>query len=151
MTNIRMMKKNLMALFLLIIAQFAFSEAIDWTGMNLGMDEYPSWLSNFVEKSNDKKLRKKFDLKKDDIVFFGFSKNSSKNYSLTNARLNAVTKLKKMISDNLREKKNIDVILVSGYEELYTYWEEDEDEIFKTYIVYSISKENFLKNIKNNE
>lgn len=155
MKNSKIMKKILIALCLLIISQNIFSEVVDWTGMNLGFDEYPSWLSNFVEKSNDKKLRKKFDLKKDDIVFYGFSENSSKTFSLTNARLDGVTKLKKMVSDNLDNKKNLNVISVSGYEELYTYWEEDDDEdgdeTFRTYIVYSISKENFEKNIKNNE
>lgn len=132
--------------FFFLLLTLGFSEAVDWTGKNFGKEPSPEWLMNFVQKKNDRELRKRFGLKKGDIVYFGFGENDSEEFSKIQAEIDAVSKLKNMIGDKIGVKKNSsDAIAVLGMSQLYHYWEEDENGIFRTYVLYSVSKENFSR------
>lgn len=140
-------KKTLLfiSLFFLFLP-LGFSESVDWTGKNFGKEPSPEWLMNFVQKKNDRELRKRFGLKKSDIVYFGFGEKDSEEFSKIQAEIDAASKLKNMVGDKIGLGKNSsDAVTVLGMSQLYHYWEEDENGIFKTYVLYSVSKENFSR------
>lgn len=140
-------KKTLLfiSLFFLFLP-LVFSEIVDWTGRNFGKEPSPEWLMNFVQKKNDRELRKRFGLKKGDIVYFGFGENDSEEFSKIQAEIDAASKLKNMIGEKIGLKENSSgAVTVLGMSQLYHYWEEDEKGIFRTYVLYSVSKENFSR------
>ena len=140
-------KKTLLfiSLFFLFLP-LVFSEIVDWTGKNFGKEPSPEWLMNFVQKKNDRELRKRFGLKKGDIVYFGFGENDSEEFSKIQAEIDAASKLKNIVGEKIGLKENSsDAVTVLGMSQLYHYWEEDENGIFRTYVLYSVSKENFSR------
>ncbi|MDY2843634.1 MAG: hypothetical protein SOT81_06580, partial [Treponema sp.] len=133
------------SLFFLFLP-LVFSEIVDWTGKNFGKEPSPEWLMNFVQKKNDRELRKRFGLKKGDIVYFGFGENGSEEFSKIQAEIDAASKLKNIVGEKIGLKENSsDAVTVLGMSQLYHYWEEDENGIFRTYVLYSVSKENFSR------
>ena len=70
----------------------------------LPLNAAPSWIVNFVEKENDKKLRKKIDFSDSDSFFFDSAKSASKEYSKKLAEINAVKKIKAFISQKMNQK-----------------------------------------------
>ena len=140
-------KKTLLfiSLFFLFLP-LVFSEIVDWTGKNFGKEPSPEWLMNFVQKKNDRELRKRFGLKKGDIVYFGFGENDSEEFSKIQAEIDAASKLKNIVGEKIGLKENSsDAVTVLGMSQLYHYWEEDENGIFRTCVLYSVSKENFSR------
>lgn len=137
-------KTLLFILSFFLFLQVGFSEIVDWTGKNFGKEPSPEWMMNFIQKKNDRELRKRFGLKKGDVVYFGFGEQDSEEFSKIQAEIDALSKIKNLIGDKIGLKKNSsDAVAVLGTEPLYHYWEEDENGIFKTYVLYSVSKENF--------
>lgn len=147
----KMINKTALLAVLCLLGRHAFSEAVDWTGKNFGQKSAPSWIVNFVEKKNDKKLRKKFDFSDTDRIFFGSARHTSKEYAKMLAEVDAVRKVKELISMEMKQKDtDIDALNIFGLEQFYYYWEEDGNGLFKIYIFYFISNENFEKTIRLN-
>ncbi len=140
-------KKTLLFISVLfLLLPLVFSETVDWTGKNFGKEPSPEWLMNFVQKKNDRELRKRFGLKKGDIVYFGFGEQDSEEFSKVQAEIDALSKIKNLIGEKIGlEKNSSNAITVLGMSPLYHYWEEDENGKFKTYVLYSVSKENFSR------
>lgn len=140
-------KKTLLFISVLfLLLPLVFSETVDWTGKNFGKEPSPEWLMNFVQKKNDRELRKRFGLKKGDIVYFGFGEQDSEEFSKVQAEIDALLKIKNLIGEKIGlEKNSSNAVTVLGMSPLYHYWEEDENGNFKTYVLYSVSKENFSR------
>ena len=72
-----MKKKLFTAVFFVLSAFFLNAEkvVIDWQGSDEGISYEPAWLSQFLNKKKDEKLRDFFSLKKNDLYFIGIEEN----------------------------------------------------------------------------
>lgn len=137
-------KKFLFILISFFVLPGIFSQAVDWTGKSFGKEPSPQWLIDFVQKKNDSALRKHFELKKGDVIYFGYGEKNSEEFSKIQAEFDALSKIKNLICEKIGFDKNAsDAVTIFGTELLYVYWEEDENGKIKTYILYSVSKKNF--------
>lgn len=58
------MKNLFLAVCFFTLGSVCFSEIISWKGMEFGLDSCPVWLEKYLEKKNEKPLRKKFGIEK---------------------------------------------------------------------------------------
>lgn len=124
------MKKNVM---LLIISFFLISvqaEIIEWKGMEFGKEQNPKWLSNFVKKSDERLLRKKFEISKEYAIFFGVGNDSS----LVSAQNCAYSDCMEKIS----ARNDSNVFLLNTLLPVYEFWELDDYSGYTVYCVYKL-------------
>ena len=110
---------------------------ISWRGKEMGAESRPKWLTSYIEKNNEKEIRKKFEVEKNELIFF----ESADDYVLENARYTAEMLCRKKILDykNKLKNKTDKTIRISGMQLLTEYWEQYEDKSYRVYIFYVIS------------
>ncbi len=128
------MKKILVLFLLLLIPYFSFSEIISWKGMELGLDPYPEYLKKYVEKHDEKAVRKKFDVGKKKLLFYGTGTSSSLEEARTLAGFDCK---KKILKSKKTGTSDGAVAAVNGLEFVYEYWEEDSESGYKVWQIYS--------------
>lgn len=141
-----MTKKIFSVFYFLLCTCFVFGNPVSWAGKEFGKEHSPLWLVRFLKKGDDKLLRKKFGIAKNDFVFVG----QGKAETLNDARYLAEADLYKKILAKLKtdgETKNINATKIIGLERLYDYWEKDESGIYSDYVVYTISDKAWKKNL----
>lgn len=144
------MKKILLVSLLFLSFSSAFAKIVDWKGKEMGAECNPKWLKNYVQKNDEKALRKKFDLEKSDLVIMGYSASTQKENAQYESEAKALLKIQKEVNKNLKEKKNEASIVVLGTEKIFDYWVQNEDGNFHYYCFYSISDSAFQRMIKIN-
>lgn len=151
-----MKKKIFAALFFVASALFLYAEkaVIDWQGSDEGISYEPAWLSQFLNKKKDVKLRAFFSLKKSDLYFVGINENpdleTAKNIARTDALKQAAEKL--CIDCGFPKDKEV---RLNGLEQRYSFWQEmaeedDESSVseYKAFCIYTITEENWKSLIK---
>lgn len=122
------MKNLILAALFFLLSSFCFSEIVSWKGMEFGLDSCPVWLEKYLEKNNERPLRKKFGIEKSKSVVVGVA--SGKN--LEEARhFSQSDALRKYFSSF--DETQVAQALVFVYE----FWNEDSENGFTVFSVYS--------------
>ena len=154
-----MKKKLFTAVFFVLSAFFLNAEkvVIDWQGSDEGISYEPAWLSQFLNKKKDEKLRDFFSLKKNDLYFIGIEENIDLEMAKNTARTNAVKQASEKLCTECGCEKDSKVRL-NGLELKYSFWQEiaeenDESSVseYKAFCIYTITAENWKSLIKLNQ
>lgn len=121
-----MKKITLFTIVSFLFSFHVFSEIIRWKGMEMGLPENPKWLESYILEHNEKPLRKKFSMSKDESIVVGLGSAADLESARSISQLDA----QKKAADSQKDKKNR---LVPVYE----YWEEDDEKGFRLYSVYT--------------
>ena len=121
-----MKKITLFIIVAFLISFHAFSEIVKWKGMEMGLPQNPKWLETYILNHNEKLLRKKVGIAKDECVLVGVGCAADLETARSLSQLDGQNKA----SDLQKDKKNR---LVPVYE----YWEEDDEKGFCVYSVYT--------------
>ena len=95
--------------------------------MEVGTNPYPQWLQNYIDKKNEKLLRKKFDIEKSKNIIIGIGKSDD----ITKARYFSQIDAQQIFSQHAEKEKK------SHLEFIYEYWMEDDETGFLVYSIYA--------------
>lgn len=124
--------KKLLFVFIFCICNFlCYSEVISWKGMEFGTEENPVWLEEYLTSKNEKKLRKKFSIKKSESVYIGIGTSKF----LEDARQNSQIQIYEKYFSGTNGQPQI----ISSLDFVYEFWTKDSDNL---YTVYSVFKRN---------
>ena len=121
-----MKKITVFTIVIFLVSFHSFSEIISWKGMEMGLPQNPKWLQLYKSSKNEKILRKKFDIDKDEKVLVGIASAPS----LEEARL----------ASQLDSEAQAAAIKTEGKIRLnfiYEFWEEDDKKGFCVYSIYT--------------
>lgn len=123
------MKKKIVLIQLMLILNFySFSEIISWKGMEIGLSPDPKWLKSYLIRKDEKLLRKKFDVEKNQSIICGLGKADFLEEARTISQLDAQRKLEDKIG---KKQRNL------NFDFLYEYWLEDSESGYTVYSIYS--------------
>ena len=122
------MKNLFLALLFFVLGSAAFSEIISWKGMEFGLDSCPVWLEKYLDKKNEKPLRRKFGIEKSKTVVVGVASAESLEAAREFSQTDAIKKYFASIKENQVAQSLIFV---------YEFWSEDSEDGFCVYSVYS--------------
>ncbi len=129
------MKKKLITSLLFILTFNVFSEIVAWKGQEHNLSPTPDWLREYIEKENEKKLRKKFHVEKNYLIFY----SQMTDLYLENARYAAQIACQNQIRNYLVKKNPQKKIQgVKGLEEITEFWTKSSDGIYTVYIFYQL-------------
>lgn len=122
---------------------------VDWQGSDEGISYEPAWLSQYLNKNKDLKLRSFFSLGKNDLYFVGIGLNPDLEAAKITARTDAI----KQATEKLRKECGIiedKKLNLAGLEQKFVFWqelaeenEEKSDSEYKAFIIYTITGENW--------
>jgi hypothetical protein len=127
----------LLIFFCCSLFAFAKQKVISWKGKEMGAESSPKWLLSYIEKNNEKEIRKKFEIEKNELIFF----ETADDFVLENAKYTAEMLCRKKILDYKNELRNKSdkTLRISGMQLLTEYWEQYEDKSYRVYVFYVIS------------
>ena len=125
------MKNLFLAVCFFTLGSVCFSEIISWKGMEFGLDSCPVWLEKYLEKKNEKPLRKKFGIEKSKSVIVGVASGKTLEAARHFSQSDALGKY--FSSFDEADETKVAQALVFVYE----FWSEDSENGFCVYSVYS--------------
>ncbi len=128
---------------------FADEFITDWKGKNTGSEALPSYVESLFENDNPKKIIKKFNLNKNDLLFYDSETAMGKEIAEGTARL----KVKGMAGEAIKKASGEEelVLNVVNLKKVYESWikiEGDNGSYYKAYSVYKLSKSDFDDNVE---
>ncbi len=99
----------------------AFSEIVDWKGVEHGLEARPKWVFKYIKGGNEKAVRSRFGVAANSKIVLGVGRSRDLEKARTASQLEAQKKAAN-ISPNLLF--------------LYEYWEEDDETGFTVYSIY---------------
>ena len=94
--------------------------------MELGQAPEPAWLKAYITEKNEKLIRRKFDIRRNQALIVGYGNSSSLDTARTASQIDAQNQL----YNNIGKKKSIRFVF------LYEYWFEDSDSGYNVYSIY---------------
>ncbi|MEE0886339.1 MAG: hypothetical protein UIB61_05490 [Treponema sp.] len=122
------MKNLFPAILFFLLGSIAFSEIVSWKGMEFGLDSCPVWLEKYLDKKNEKPLRRKFGIERSKSVVVGVGSGESLESARSFSQTDAIKKYFASIKENQVAQSLCFV---------YEFWNEDSDSGFTVFSIYT--------------
>ena len=127
------MKKTAIAFLIALLASFcSFAEIVSWKGMEVDLPQNPKWLKAYLQKKDERPLRKKFDLSDSERVVLGVGTDDSLESARTNSQMDAKRQLAnaKTSADDPAKSARLEFV--------YEFWLEDSEKGYTVYSLYTM-------------
>lgn len=127
------MKKLFAMLAVLLVASFcSFAEIVSWKGMEMGSPQNPKWLKPYLQKKDERALRKKFELSASERIVLGVATDETLEVARTYSQMDAQRQLTeaKTSANGPAQTARLEFV--------YEFWQEDSEKGYTVYSLYTM-------------